>query len=117
MTAQIPDSNPPEPRDPRLLYGRPSEPQTAVYGRRIATPLSKFGWPSWLVYLLGVLALLYVLNLGSGIFLDALPDNLPFIGNLDEGLAYLFLWSALVEFLESRRLRRAARQAGPPLAH
>ena len=35
------------------------------------------------VALLGLFCLVYLLNPGAGIF-ELLPDNLPFIGNLDE---------------------------------
>ncbi len=106
MTDQ-PDSGQEQERDPRLLYGRPLVVQG---GRRISTPLSKLGWPVWLVYVLGALGLVYVLNPGGGILFEAIPDNLPLIGNMDEGLAYLFVWSALLEFLEGRRLRREGKQ-------
>ncbi len=41
---------------------------------------------------LGLLCFIYILNPSFGIF-ELLPDNLPFIGNLDEGLATtLLLW-------------------------
>ncbi len=107
MTDQIPEPKEQEEHDPRLLYGRPVVVQA---GRRIATPLTKMGWPAWLVYLLGVVGLVYVLNPGAGIFFEAIPDNLPIIGNMDEGLAYLFVWSALLELLEWRRIRREGKQ-------
>jgi len=35
---------------------------------------------------LGVLSLLYLLNIGLGI-VEFVPDNLPLVGNLDEGTA------------------------------
>jgi uncharacterized membrane protein YkvA (DUF1232 family) len=41
---------------------------------------------------LAFLCLIYILNPSFGIF-EILPDNLPLIGNLDEGLATtLLLW-------------------------
>ncbi|NLE93282.1 MAG: DUF1232 domain-containing protein, partial [Chloroflexi bacterium] len=51
-------------------------------------PLSSKGWPRWLVLGLGLLGLVYVLNPTFGIF-ELIPDNLPLIGNLDEGLAFV----------------------------
>jgi hypothetical protein len=42
----------------------------------------------------GVLALLYLANPGLGIF-EFLPDSLPLVGNLDEGLATALLLASL----------------------
>jgi hypothetical protein len=39
-----------------------------------------------LVFLLGIASVIYLLNPGAGFF-ELLPDNLPFIGNLDEAAA------------------------------
>ncbi len=102
MTDQFSESEDLDFEEQRALFQPPPG------GRPIMTPLSQFGWPLWLVYLLGVAAVIYVLNLGSGQF-EAIRDNVPFIGNLDEGLAYLFIWSALIEFLEGRRMRNLRR--------
>jgi hypothetical protein len=44
---------------------------------------------------------------GMGIF-ELIPDNLPFIGNLDEGAATMLIWYGIVEILEMRRRRREA---------
>jgi len=38
------------------------------------------------VFCIGLLALVYLLNPGAGIF-EILPDNLPLVGNLDEAAA------------------------------
>jgi hypothetical protein len=38
------------------------------------------------ILLLGLFCLIYLLNPGAGIF-ELIPDNLPFIGNLDEAAA------------------------------
>ncbi len=65
------------------------------------TPLSRRGFPRWTVYALAALGVLYILNPTSGIF-ELLPDNLPIIGNLDEGAAYLAIWYGLVEWFERR---------------
>jgi hypothetical protein len=67
------------------------------------TPLSKQkGWPVWMIYLLALFGVIYVLNPTGG-FIEFLPDNLPIIGNLDEGVAYLLVWYGVVEFFEGRK--------------
>ena len=43
---------------------------------------------------LGIIALLYLLNIGAGI-IEFIPDNFPFIGNLDEGGAVVLLLMCL----------------------
>ncbi|HZU87070.1 MAG TPA: hypothetical protein VFF78_06280 [Anaerolineaceae bacterium] len=70
----------------------------------ITTPLSLRGFPVWLVYLMMVLGGIYLLNPTLGFF-EFLPDNLPFIGNLDEGVATMLIWYGLVEFFEGRKMR------------
>ena len=47
--------------------------------------------------LLGVLALLYLLNPTAGVF-ELIPDNLPLIGNLDEAGAMTLLLICLRYF-------------------
>ncbi|MBS1198658.1 MAG: hypothetical protein H6R18_2443 [Proteobacteria bacterium] len=49
------------------------------------------------IAILGVIALIYLLNPGAGI-LEIIPDNLPFIGNIDEATAGLILLSCLRYF-------------------
>lgn len=71
----------------------------------LTTPLSLRGWPIWLVYLVAVLGLVYILNPTMGIF-ELLPDNLPIVGNLDEGAAFMMIWYGLVEFFEGRKYRQ-----------
>ncbi len=70
--------------------------------KMFTTPLSKRGWPIWLVYLAAALGVVYILNPTMGIF-ELIPDNLPFIGNLDEGVAFLMVWFGLVEYLGGRK--------------
>ena len=44
-----------------------------------------------IVFCLGVISLLYLLNIGVGV-IELIPDNIPFVGNLDEaGAAALLL--------------------------
>jgi len=44
--------------------------------------------------ILGIICLIYLINPGAGV-IELLPDNLPIIGNLDEGLAMTGLLMAL----------------------
>lgn len=68
----------------------------------LTTPLSHRGVPRFLVFLFSILGFVYVLNPTVGI-LEFIPDNLPFVGNLDEGGAYLLLWYGLIELFEGRK--------------
>lgn len=69
--------------------------------RNILIPLSRRGWPKWLVYLLGLLGVVYMLNPTAG-FIELIPDNLPIVGNLDEGLALMLVIAGLVEFFDGK---------------
>ena len=68
-------------------------------------PLSLRGIPPWVVYLAATVGFGYVLNPTAGI-IELIPDNLPLVGNLDEGVAFTMLWYGLVEFFEGRKFRR-----------
>jgi len=50
-----------------------------------------------LVAILGILSVFYILNPGAGIF-ELIPDNIPFIGNLDEATAVFVLLACLRYF-------------------
>ena len=65
-------------------------------------PLSKRGWKVWMVYLCALIGVIYVLNPTAGL-IELIPDNIPIIGNLDEGVAYLLVWYGIVEFFEGRK--------------
>jgi uncharacterized membrane protein YkvA (DUF1232 family) len=65
-------------------------------------PLSQKGIPVWLIYLAALLSLVYLLNPTAGT-LEIIPDFLPIIGNLDEGVASVLLWYGLVELFEGRK--------------
>jgi uncharacterized membrane protein YkvA (DUF1232 family) len=73
--------------------------------KALSEPLSKYGWPSWLVYLLAVLGLIYILNPTLGI-LEFIPDNLPIIGNLDESVAVMLVLAGVIEALEGKKHRK-----------
>ena len=49
------------------------------------------------VIFLGLLSLVYIINPGAGIF-ELIPDNIPFVGNLDEATAVFILLSCLRYF-------------------
>ncbi|MFQ5577453.1 MAG: hypothetical protein ACE5G8_10760 [Anaerolineae bacterium] len=68
----------------------------------LTTPLSLRGVPPWLVYLAAGLGTIYLLNPAAGI-IEFIPDNLPLLGNLDEGVASFLIWYGLVEFFEGRK--------------
>ena len=53
-----------------------------------------------LIILSGLLALIYILNPTAGIF-EFIPDNLPGVGNLDEGMAAYVIIS-VIAYLRGR---------------
>lgn len=65
-------------------------------------PLSEKGWPKWAVYLVALIGFVYILNPTFGIF-ELVPDNLPFIGNLDEGAAAIAFWYGLLELFKKKK--------------
>lgn len=69
------------------------------------TPLSLRGVPSWLVYVASLVGMIYILNPTWGV-IEAIPDNLPIIGNLDESVAAFLIWYGLVEFFEGRKFKQ-----------
>ena len=83
--------------------------ESLVERRGFATPLSLRGVPPFIVYLFALIGFVYLLNPSLGVF-ELLPDNLPIIGNLDEGGATLLIWYGLIEFVEGRKYRRAKRE-------
>lgn len=50
----------------------------------------------WVLFL-GIIGLIYLINPTAGI-IELIPDNLPFIGNLDEAAAAVLVISALRYF-------------------
>jgi len=56
-----------------------------------------------LVFGSGVIAFLYLANIGAGV-IEFIPDNIPIFGNLDEAAATLLLLNSLAYFgLDLRR--------------
>jgi hypothetical protein len=54
------------------------------------------------ILFLALLSIFYLLNPTAGVF-ELLPDNIPFIGNVDETLAAYILYSC-VEYLRGRQI-------------
>jgi uncharacterized membrane protein YkvA (DUF1232 family) len=78
--------------------------------RGLSEPLSKYGWPSWLVYVLAVIGVVYILNPTLGI-LEFIPDNLPIIGNLDESVAVMLILAGIVEALEGKKYQKTSKKS------
>ena len=49
------------------------------------------------VIILAILSIIYLINPSAGI-IEFLPDNIPFVGNVDEGLASFILYSSFEYF-------------------
>ena len=81
--------------------------------KMISEPLSKHGWPAWLVYAISAAGLIYLLNPTLGIF-ELIPDNLPIVGNLDEGLATMLVIAGIVEALEGKKHHHAKKSEQTP---
>ncbi|MCP4105235.1 MAG: DUF1232 domain-containing protein [Desulfobacteraceae bacterium] len=75
----------------------------------LTIPLSDRGIPGFVVYFFAFIGLVYILNPGSG-FIEFLPDNLPVVGNIDEGGAYAALWYGLIEFFEGRKNKKTKKE-------
>jgi len=54
------------------------------------------------ILFLALLSAFYLLNPTAGVF-ELLPDNIPFIGNVDETLAAYILYSC-IEYLRGRQI-------------
>ena len=50
--------------------------------------------PTWSIFALSVIGIIYLLNPTAGVF-EFIPDNLPFVGNLDEGAAAYLVWQGI----------------------
>ncbi len=60
--------------------------------------------PDWFIYLVSIVGFVYLLNPTFGI-LELIPDNMPIIGNLDEGAAALLVWQGVNRLIENRKSR------------
>ncbi len=59
--------------------------------------------------LVALIAAVYLLNPSAGI-IEPIPDNLPYLGNLDEGTAGVLLAWGIGNLLRWWRVRRAAKE-------
>ena len=90
--------------------GESQKRELSGFVRTLSEPLSKYGWPTWLVYAMAVIGLIYILNPTFGI-LELIPDVLPFIGNLDESVAVMLVLAGIVEALEGKKYRQSQENA------
>lgn len=63
----------------------------------------------------GLLGLIYLLNPGAGI-LEIVPDNIPFVGNLDEATATYLVLAALKRIFNIDLSPKARLKERPPQA-
>lgn len=84
--------------------------------KALTEPLSKHGWPVWLVYIMAAIGVVYLLNPTAGVF-ELIPDILPGIGNLDESIAVMLVIAGIVEATEGKKYRvemKNAAKTEPP---
>ncbi len=93
----------------QLIPRDEEEIKTSGFIRFLSEPLSKAGWPTWLVYTLAVVGIIYILNPTSG-FIEVIPDNIPLIGNMDEGVAVMLILAGIVEALEGRKIHKSKKE-------
>ena len=90
-------------KDPKIIdIGNPPDPEEETKKAFSFRPLSSYGLPRWSVFALAALGLLYILNPTFGL-IEFIPDNLPIIGNLDEGVAFMLVMYGVMELLDGRR--------------
>lgn len=87
------------------MENREPTPVDSQPGNALTIPLSQRGFPRWLIFIGAAVGLLYILNPTAGI-LELLPDNLPIVGNLDEGVAFTLIWFGINEILDARKRRK-----------
>ena len=89
--------------DPKIIdIGIPPDPEEEPKKSFNFRPLTSYGLPRWSVFALAALGLLYILNPTFGL-IEFIPDNLPIIGNLDEGVAFMLIMYGVLEFLEGKK--------------
>ncbi len=91
--------------DPKIIdIGNPPDQQEETKKSFNFRPLTSYGVPRWLVFVISAVGLLYILNPTFGL-IEFIPDNLPVIGNLDEGVAFLLVMYGVLELMERKRNR------------
>jgi hypothetical protein len=61
--------------------------------------------PSWLIYFLTLVGVIYLLNPSGGV-IELIPDNIPIIGNLDEAAAAFLVWQGLDHYIKFRKPKK-----------
>jgi uncharacterized membrane protein YkvA (DUF1232 family) len=90
-------------KDPKIIdIGRPPNPEEETKKTFNFRPLTSYGLPRWSVFALAAVGLLYILNPTFGL-IEFIPDNLPIIGNLDEGVAFLLVMYGVIELMEGKK--------------
>lgn len=93
----------------KLATQEQKEKPVSGFVKALSEPLSKYGWPRWLVFLMAVIGFIYILNPTFGL-LELIPDNLPIIGNIDESVAVMLVLAGIVEALEGKKHRQGENQ-------
>lgn len=89
--------------DPNIIeIGSPPDPNEEPKKSFSFRPLTSYGLPRWSVFALAALGLVYILNPTFGL-IEFIPDNLPIIGNLDEGVAFMLVMYGVLELMEGKR--------------
>jgi len=91
-------------------HKQPDLHEPSGFVKALSEPLSKHGWPTWLVYLTAFIGVIYILNPTIGIF-EFIPDNIPIIGNLDESVAVMLILAGIVEASEGKKYRQPQKDA------
>ena len=90
-------------KDPKIIdIGVTPGPEDELNRSEFFVPLSSRGVPRWLILAFGILGFLYILHPTMGL-IELIPDNLPIIGNLDEGVAFLLIMYAIRELVERKK--------------
>jgi uncharacterized membrane protein YkvA (DUF1232 family) len=58
--------------------------------------------PNWLIFLISGVGFIYLLNPTFGL-LELIPDNIPLVGNLDEGAAAILVWQGISRLRSNRK--------------
>jgi len=77
-----------------------NEKQVPTNGDPISNKVGKR--PSMWIFLSAIIGFIYLLNPTFGI-LELIPDNMPLVGNLDEGAAAILVYQAIKEIIHFRK--------------
>ena len=77
------------------------KPGTTVQNQPREEPGKK---PTVWIFLSTIIGFIYLLNPTFGI-LEIIPDNMPLVGNLDEGAAAILVWQGIKGIIQSKKLK------------